>query len=508
MKQSLRNAVSVLAVHLASLGAAGCLKPDPSHCANREGNATCLEGGAGSYCSICVAESHGCVSKMPEISCYRPGAEQGGTDSDGTSTGSETIGTEDSTTTDTPTACDASMAMDPSCPTESPYCVGGSCGTCTDAGGDSFCSELDAATPVCSEQRPACLECTPDAVSDCEPPEVACDGQLQCVGCVRHADCAAACDLGASTCFDGIEVVHVDNAAPGCPAGGDGSVEDPYCSLAVALGELGQEGVVRLAKGSAAYTGAVAIGGGGARTIVILGEDEPVLEVDGTAIDVSLSSRFFLDGVVVRQSTQGLQCTNSEVWLTSSAIQTSEGGIGAQGCEVHLRGSRVVGHDGDAVAMSSGSLDVRSSVIAGNATTVGESGGIRLDGTSLEMAFATIVNNGAFNLSCSGAGQREARSSVIAGPGGSSIVGCNDLRADDTFLDVEGLPGDRQVQAPPWDPSWFSNVELLDYHVRVAADSPFRDVGLWTLGDPFSDMDGDPIDYSMGTPVFAGADQP
>jgi hypothetical protein len=60
---------------------AGCVRLDQSHCANREGDATCAErGDALAVCSECVADNDGCVAGPVEPDCIAA-ASTGGSSS-------------------------------------------------------------------------------------------------------------------------------------------------------------------------------------------------------------------------------------------------------------------------------------------------------------------------------------------------------------------------------------------------------------------------------------------
>jgi hypothetical protein len=53
----------------------GCIRDDPNHCANKSGDATCVEKYNGGYCSTCTPKFDGCVEKPEDI---EPGCRFGG----------------------------------------------------------------------------------------------------------------------------------------------------------------------------------------------------------------------------------------------------------------------------------------------------------------------------------------------------------------------------------------------------------------------------------------------
>ena len=93
-----------------------CSTPNPNHCANLQGHATCQKNGDDNiYCSKCVAENNGCVAEVND-SCDAGSTSEPGTSSTSattttgdpppttsTSTTSTSTGTTDITTTTTTT---------------------------------------------------------------------------------------------------------------------------------------------------------------------------------------------------------------------------------------------------------------------------------------------------------------------------------------------------------------------------------------------------------------------
>jgi hypothetical protein len=502
---------------------AGCVELNPSHCANLQGDATCAEQDAGLVCSRCAGANDGCVAQIDDPSCAAPQGADGGTDpgddgsadsgdagpsptagpgddGPGDDDGTETNGPSD--TGDPPTPCALEGTADPACPARSPFCVEGECAACDAAGGDEACAKLDASTPVCNVDRASCSACTPTNATQCPPATPACGSAFACVQCTEHADCASgACDLVPSTCIDA-SVVWVDNGDPSCPAGGDGSVDSPLCTLAPALSGIASEGsgVIMLVGGGSPYVGGVVIGGG--RDVAIIGVGTPAIQVVGAAIDVSGSSRLLLAGARVRNADIAIECTNSDVVLDDATVATNAAGIVADGCDVVLRRSWIVGQTGDGIALTGGSLSSRSSVVGGNGDA-----GIRSDGAALNLAFTTVATNATAGVICEGTANRHAHASAFVSAAGDSIA-CDDFVVDESLLDTAGIDGEGQAQAPAYEATWFSNVDLLDFHLRRASGSPFGDVAFWREGDPFGDLDRDPIPLALGVPAFAGADQP
>ncbi|MEM9692928.1 MAG: hypothetical protein AAGA56_10310 [Myxococcota bacterium] len=97
----------------------------------------------------------------------------------------------------------------------------------------------DPALPACSPSG-ACVTCTPDDKDLCQNPTPACNpASFACQPCAYHAECPqSACNVFTGTC---IEVTPV---TVGPDAG------DDYATLAEALAQTGDEGVIRVKPGT------------------------------------------------------------------------------------------------------------------------------------------------------------------------------------------------------------------------------------------------------------------
>ncbi|MFY0531584.1 hypothetical protein [Nannocystis pusilla] len=112
------------------------------------------------------------------------------------------------------------------------------CGWCTGFTGDTTCSDVDAATPVCDPESGKCVECTVEDASACAGETPVCDAESgTCVGCSEHAQCPnTACDIETGACFpdEPGAIVFVENKLGGCGVAPAGTEEDPFCSLSEA----------------------------------------------------------------------------------------------------------------------------------------------------------------------------------------------------------------------------------------------------------------------------------
>lgn len=489
---------------LFGLASSACVIPNPNHCANLEGDATCIERGEGRHCTLCTRDN-GCVADKPTAECTPdtpPVAGSSTTDAGGTTEGTDPSGSgTDNATSDGPAVdCDAEGTRDEDCPSEQPYCSGGTCVACDVAGGDDFCGGLDPAAPVCNDERVTCEPCTRDDLGSCPSDEV-CGPRFTCVGCRLSSDCdSGACNPSSQSCVRG-GVRWVDNGASNCPTDGTGTEISPFCTLGAAVADIAMSatGIIMLVGGGDDYDTELAITGG--RTVAVVGVDNPNLAPPGTAVSVSTNSTALLSGLRIRESTTGVSCQSSTVALDDVAVISNGTGLMSTDCEVWVARSTVAGSDAGGIVADGGRVNLYAAMIVGNSGD-----GVDAASADLDMAFTTVAGNGGDALNC---GDATMRSSIVVSSMADGSVNCSGLAVSDsalTKIPVTAKATD-SVEVGSHDPSWFDNVNLLDYHL-ADPDSPFTDVGLWREGDPFEDIDGDSIPLSLGTRVFPGADQP
>jgi hypothetical protein len=217
----------------------GCLVqyPEPNHCQNLEGDATCAERYAGErpFCSWGTCEpglaEDGCVAERPATdACYSPCGGGARVDEDSSclgGTGSSTddgVSTESSegptTTAETADSSESSSTTGPlpcmvneDCPdAAAPFCepVSGECVGCDGIdGSDAACAGLDPGAPLCVGG--ACVQCTAAALEACTGKTPVCDDATNtCVPCTAHNQCGdAACNLFTGACLPADAVVHV-----------------------------------------------------------------------------------------------------------------------------------------------------------------------------------------------------------------------------------------------------------------------------------------------------------
>ena len=484
-------------VSLLTLALAGCLSPDPEHCANREGNATCEMLGAAPHCSICASDNAGCVEETPSAACYRPGS---GTNEE-SSSGSTSVAPMSSSESTAAAEC-VTEGMVESCDEAAPYCVDGECTSC-----ESHCSALDPAA-LCHPDSNACVECVGN--DDC--PDRVCSDAYACTACTRHIDCfmSNACNLRTGECFDPDHVLWVDGAA--CDASGTGTEDDPFCTLQTAVATIGsaEMGVINYHASPETFSESLDFDGVSARTLVLRGIDGPVMQNVDTTLDVGGGSTLFVEGVRILNSTTAVVCDgDSQVWLTDVVIRGVTNGIQASNCDrVVVERSTMVGVTNVGVDQQAGRLDVVSSAFVDIGSPGTASAAIDASNTELSIRYSTFAGNQGVDgasVRCVSS-QGEIRNSALVSPDAPSVV-CPGVVVRTSAVD-QGVEGEGVANVGEYDPAWF--VDLSTGSVRLANpdESPFRGVAVWDLGDPLRDLSGTRRLAYPGLAEFAGAEQP
>lgn len=528
------HVLGAAATMLLPVGISGCLSQDPNHCANRAGDQTCSELGAGAYCSICAAAAAGCVDDVPDDACYRPlaeGEDTSSTEASGeTESGATSEATTSSTTTMTTTTAETETATeteppapdcmsegpDPSCPEALPFCADGVCSSC-DGLGEAFCGDLDSETPACHPDWGQCQVCV--AAADCSNGN--CDDNFACVGCIEHEDCGSgACDLKRATCLPSTNEFWVD--ADGCDPPGEpsddpgfGTISNPYCWIATALDNVAasDSGIVHLI-GQDPIEQSIGLTGRDGRTVVFLaGDDGAVIRGVAEGLAVANQSIAYLDNVSLVDNEVGVHCNfSSEVWLEDLDVADNVTGISGDVCRrLVVRRTVLRGNTGDTIALANDSkLRLESSFVLRNGSSGGDSVALRVVASEFDVVattFAFSQSDEPFaTMACSQSSSGTVRNSVMVSPNLPSID-CGSGVFENSVVDTD-VGGKGNVVVEEYDTGWF--VDLTNYDGRVAGpgSSPFAGVARWELGDPRRDIDGEPRLAYPGLSEFAGADQP
>ncbi|MBL4683325.1 MAG: hypothetical protein JKY37_01955 [Nannocystaceae bacterium] len=507
---------------------AGCWQHDTNACANRDGDASCDEG---MFCDRCEPSNNGCVGNRPTESdehgpCYTPTVDEGGNDESQASS-SSTVGQTHAGTgstaavategaTDDPTTGSGSGTTTGSRDTSSvcegdedcgdavaPFCDGeGVCVSCDGMpDGNAACGEADAGLAVCDGGE--CVQCAAGASEACDGQTPVCDEEVRtCGACVEHSECPeSACHL------DGGDV-------GGCFDEGDGVTAGSTAQLEAAFSGAGANADVVVVLTGSNYSN-VSIDFVTNAEVAVIGDGSQDISgnTSGGIVGTGGSSIVYFAGVSIAGniSGDGLSCSGTSVWLDDSEVRNNaQVGLDVSGgCAAHLRRTVVAVNNGGGIDQVGGELRMTNSVVALNGGSVSPFGGLSIDGVDILVSYTTIAGNDSQNtgmsIRCSGANTGEVRNSIVSGEDASSVDPCAGVRVLSSGVDEGGLGG-TNTNVGAFDPGWFSNPAMGNYHLTGSGETVFMDIADWVTGDPLFDVDGDPIPTDM--PSFAGYDQP
>jgi len=494
-----------------ALGMVACWKFDPTHCASRDGDASC---GTSQFCNACEAENHGCVDVQPSDACYVPGAqESSGSESSSASSTTLVVGTTAETTLLTSTGAvdstsgstgivgcadngDCTDASAPFCSSNG-VCV--SCEALEDP--NAACAAVDGNTPVCAGG--VCVQCTNEFLDACGGQTPVCGVDNVCTGCTEHFQCPqSACHLdgeNVGACFDVADVVMVANGS----------------ELAAALGGLTPDARAVFVLSPGTYSVTADIGSSAEVAILSSGMTAPTLSGNGSqSVEVFGNAIVYLANMQVSNTDAGgagISCSGTSVWIDDSTITgNSQLGLDVSGCNAYLRRTVIADNGGGGLDMSGGELRITTSAIGLNGNELSSSvGGLRVDGTIVDVTYSSLVGNEALDntrgsVFCVGGVSGVIRNSIVIGAG-DSISGCDDIMFDWSALDTAGFSGSN-VDVGPVTPGWFVGLAANDFHLTASGQETFADIALWEPGDPLTDIDGDPIPMEQSS--TPGYDQP
>lgn len=474
-------------------------------------------------CTPTTVAANGCVMAS-EMRDQEPGVEgcQDGTPPDtttmtaesSTSMGSDptvstTVDPDSSGTTDgSTTSSTTSGDCDPECGGTTPYCVDETCYGCEDLPGG--CEALGGGA-ACDTGSGLCVECTEEHTSGCPDAMPACVDNM-CQACDEHAQCPdSACNMATGACMPNAPVIYVDN--DDC-AGGDGTSENPVCTINAGLGLIaGGVGTIRVRPG-ALYQEAVLIGGG--LSIALVGVDGlPEIRAGVETIRATGGSNLFLANVDLRNNNSMsavLDCDNSAVWTHDTFIRDNMG-VGVRslsGCDLALSRTRIVQNDEGGLNTVNSNVSLVNSVVGSN-NLGGDSevSGLRLQGGTFDILYSTIANNESMTFAdgiiCVGAPTGTIRNSIVLSDSNDTI-GCDSATTMVSDSAVDQMPfidfnNNTQVTKVGGE---FDSTS--DFHVD--AGGPFDGLGIWRDGDPLIDFDGDARPGMDGAADYVGADVP
>jgi hypothetical protein len=528
---------------LCGLGLAACKTSElnSEHCANNEGDATCLSrypDGSRPFCGrgSCFTEvEDGCVTDRPsEDSCASPCGNQtyadepdgldcvdGGTatagDDDGgmttgpTGDGPGTVGPDTDTdpsgmtegptdgsgtaTDDGPMGC---TSDDECTEADAPFCVEMICSACSATDDpDAACAEKFPETPACSASM--CVQCAAGVTGACMGETPICDTDANtCVACTAHDQCDgdAACDIETGACFPADAVFWEDGNAA-CP--GMGTMAMPWCELQSHIDDLPVAGMmtVHLVSGTGNDENLFVDSG---KRIALLGDvtdkaifQPPVGNSTNTLEIDSATSAVYLDG------------TRFTANVAQPALRVSGGALYVHRSEI------VANTEGGILATDMAHLDIENCFVGngGNASAP-----LRVDGSTAEIVYSTLAAgfdeiDPVYAIECSGtdAGDVAIRNILVfSSDDPASRVLCAGAEVMYS-ASVQQIPGTGNVALGPIAGTWFDDFGAGDFHLD-APPAALATTAQWQSGDPITDIDGAPRQATVGAMGYAGADLP
>ena len=371
---------------------------------------------------------------------------------------------------------------------EAPFCepVSGECVACDGmADPDGACAGEDPFLPLCVGE--VCVACTAEDPVVCDQQRLLCDGTTNaCVPCTEHGQCGSgACELGVGTCFPPGRVVHVDGDGEPLPT-------QRAQALSVAIADVAPNThgiiVVHELDGGAFY-GPVFVDGGRIIALFAAAGEAPMIQGYGGNTGMSVEddgTALYMDGIQIRGSDgPGLRVSGAYAWVDRSRIvQNSGGGV---------------------VAEAGAELVLRNCFVGGNV----EANVVELQGATAEVLYSTLgAGLGVTtSLACDAPSTVTVRNSLITSRSADVEVVCTGLDASYTAAEAL-LDGTSNVALGDMDVAWFDGFNAGDFGLTAMHPAAVDTSAQWTVGDPPTDIDGDPRPAVDGTPDFAGADVP
>jgi hypothetical protein len=94
---------------------------------------------------------------------------------------------------------------------------------------------------------------------------------------------------------------------------------------------------------------------------------------------------------------------------------------------------------------------------------------------------------------------------IISSSDTDEIQSCANATIEASALEM-AVAGNTDL--PAMDPTWFVDFNFGDLHLSGTQPIEISTAAVWLLGDPSTDIDGDPRPSTADTPDFAGADVP
>lgn len=461
----------VVATAVVALPGTGCksIRPNPVHCANNEGDQYCAAvSPSRPFCELGVGECSlggrtGCVAEPP-LECHEPCGVLSDDDCYGTSSGGGTSGD----TGGESTSGDASTS--------------GSSGPGPDACMDECADE----TPLCVAGE--CVACTSQDATVCEDQLLVCSSTNECVPCTSHLECrSGACDIAAGTCFDPLDVVHVD---------GDADARADFTDISSAL--------------AAAEADATLV-------VVVHELDEGLPYVDSSVVDggktvavvAAPGERPIVQGVRGMPGPPGLQVDGDDTTVYVHGLDFSLAGaegVLVLGGRLDLRDSRVAQNLGGALRVGNGATAYLENCFLSTANN--NEPALQIHGGSVELVYSSVAGGSGAGaaMECTGSVEVTARNSIFVAEASGSEVVCAGAMFE-TSAGEQSLRGGNAVVGP-LDVAWFEDYDTGDLSLTAEGEAVFADAAVWLDGDPAFDINGDPRPAEDGSADYPGADVP
>jgi hypothetical protein len=281
----------------------------------------------------------------------------------------------------------------------------------------------------------------------------------------------------------------------GCRSdGGFGTADDPYCTLAEAVANVGPgaRGTIVVTAAPSASVEPMIVEAG--TVLIVRGGGAPALRELG-AVLVQDGAQLMLEGVHIGgvSGAPAIRCDGAAVWVDAAIVEGGDIGILAGACDVTVRRSRVHAATGAGIEAGPGShLVVENTAITAGGPRVETASALVVDGAVAQVSYATII--GAARgpdaaLRCTGEATVAVHSSIVAGAGSPSVA-CPALHDDYSWLDVIGAVG-RGSHAEPLHADHFVDLSAGDVHLTARGALELSSTGQWVTGDPLVDLDGD-----------------
>jgi hypothetical protein len=251
--------------------------------------------------------------------------------------------------------------------------------------------------------------------------------------------------------------------------------------------------VVHELDGGADY-GSVVIDNDKAIALLAAPGEAPIIQGTGGAPGLAVQGAgtiLYMEGLTIAGNTSGLglRVNDAFVWVDRSRItQNTGGGI---------------------LAENGAQLTVRNCFVGGSVNNVPALG---VDGATARVEYTTIIGGlggTAQGLSCTAGSTVTVTDTIVLLESSNAPVTCGDATFEHSVSEV-ALPGTNNVNAGAYDDqsTWFMSVATGDFHLTGTHPVAIDTAAQWTIGDPPTDIDGDPRPTADPTDDFAGADIP